>query len=98
VDVSKPFAEDSCFEIERALLADRAHATCGGRSLNDDIVDSLYTLLVNGGNGPRIRDGVDGPTQPASRSFPYLVRPNASPPDLRARAAALSAPPKAVAR
>ena len=79
VDVSKPYAEESCFEIERALLAGRAHATCGGRSLNDDIVDSLYTLLVNGGNGPRIRDGVDQATQPAARSFPYLVSPNPGP-------------------
>ena len=71
-----------------------APETCGGRSLNDDIVDSLYTLLVNGGNGPRVRDGVDQATQPASRSFPYLVSPNPNPPDLRARAAALVGPPK----
>jgi hypothetical protein len=98
VDVSKPYAEDSCFEIERALLAGRAHTSCGGRSPNDDIVDSLYTLLVNGGNGPRIRDGVDVATQPASRSFPYLVRPNTSPPDLRARVAALSVSPKGAAQ
>ena len=52
VDLSKPFAESSCFEIERALLRGVAPEMCGGRSLNDDIVDSLYTLLVNGGNGP----------------------------------------------
>lgn len=98
VDVSKPHAEDSCFEIERELLQGRSHETCGGRSLNDDIVDSLYTLLVNGGNGPRVRDGVDQATQPASRSFPYLVSPNPNPPDLRARVAALAAPPKRVAQ
>jgi len=34
-----------------------AHETCGGRSLNDDIVDTFLTLLVNAGNGPRIRGG-----------------------------------------
>jgi hypothetical protein len=72
--------------------------TCGGRSLNDDIVDSLYTLLVNGGSGPRVRDGVGRATEPASRRFPYLVRPNPTPPDLKARIAALSAPPKEMAR
>lgn len=94
VDVSKPFAENSCFEIEQALLKGRVPATCGGRSLNDDIVDSLYTLLVNGGNGPRIRDGIDQATRPAVRSFPYLVSPNPNPPDLKARAAALSAQPQ----
>jgi hypothetical protein len=98
VDISKPYAEDSCLAIERALLAGRAHTSCGGRSLDDDIVDSLYTLLVNGGTGPRIRDGVDQATVPAARSFPYLVRPNPDPPDLKARVAALSAPPSGVAR
>jgi hypothetical protein len=98
VDVSKPFAEDSCFEIEQALLGGRTHTTCGGRSLNDDIVDSLYTLLVNGGNGPRIRDGVDQATLSASRSFPYLVAPNPSPPDLRAMPAAQAAAAQGAAR
>lgn len=97
VDVSKPFAEDSCFEIERALLAGRAHASCGGRSLNDDIVDSLYTWLVNGGDGPRVRDGVDQATAPATRSFPYLVAPNPAPPDLRAMMAAQAAAAQAAA-
>jgi hypothetical protein len=48
VDTSKPFAEDSFLEIERAVLAGRPHTTCGGRSLNDDIVDTLYTVLVGG--------------------------------------------------
>jgi hypothetical protein len=97
VDVSKPYAEESCFEIEWALLHGRAPETCGGRSLNDDIVDSLYTLMVNGGNGSRVRDGVDQATRPASRIFPYLVSPNPDPPDLKARAAAFAAPPKEVA-
>jgi hypothetical protein len=91
VDVSQPFAEDSCFEIELALLAGRPHASCGGRSLNDDIVDSLYTWLVNAGAGSRIRDGVDQATVPASLSFPYLVAPNPTPPDLRAMMAAQAA-------
>src|SRR5678815_1223657 len=70
VDVSKPYAEDSCLEIERALLAGRPHETCGGRSLNDPTMASLYTLLVNAGNGPRISDGVDGATVSASAAFP----------------------------
>ena len=41
VDVSKPYAEDSYFEIERALLKGASHQTCGGRSLNDDAGDTL---------------------------------------------------------
>src|SRR5262249_10147917 len=76
VDVTKPYAEDSFFEIERAVIAGRTHTSCGGRSLNDDMMDTLYTLMINAGNGPRIRDGVDQATVPASRSVPYLGPPN----------------------
>ncbi|HEY6713450.1 MAG TPA: DUF4331 family protein [Rubrobacter sp.] len=80
VDVSKPFAEDSYFEIERATLQGRPHETCGGRSLNENVMDTIYTLLVNAGNGARISDGVHQATVPASEDFPYLVPPNASAP------------------
>ena len=97
VDTSKPFSDDSFLEIERAVLAGRPHTTCGGRPLNDDIVDILYTLLVGGVDGPRISDGVDQATQPATRSFPYLVPPNPNPPDLMTVLAAVSAPPEEAA-
>jgi hypothetical protein len=94
LDMSKPYSEDSCYEIETALVAGRPHATCGGRSLNDDIVDTLYTLLVGGVDGPRISDGVDHATHPAARIFPYLNSPNPNPPDLMAQLAAQSPPPE----
>jgi hypothetical protein len=95
VDMSKPFSDGSFLEIERAVLAGRPHTTCGGRPPDDDIVDILYTLLVGGLDGPRISDGVDGPTQPAARSFPYLVSPNPDPPDVKAVLLAVaSAPPE----
>jgi hypothetical protein len=80
VDVSKPYAEDSYFEIERAVLQGRPHETCGGRSLNENVMDTIYTLLINAGNGPRISDGVHQATVPASEVFPYLAPPNASAP------------------
>jgi hypothetical protein len=80
VDVSKPYAEDSCLEIERALLAGRPHETCGGRSLNDPTMATLYTLLVNAGHGSRLSDGVDRATVPASDVFPYMAPPNPVPP------------------
>ena len=73
VDVSKPFNEDGCVEIERAVLAGRPHATCGGRTLNDDFMDTLYNWLINADHGPRISDGVDQATQRASDVFPYLM-------------------------
>lgn len=94
VDTSKPFSDggDSDLEIERAVLTGRSHTTCGGRSLGHDIIDTLYTLLVGGLDGPRISDGVDRPTRPTARSFPYLVPPNPDPPDGKTVFAALSAP------
>jgi len=81
VDVSKPYAEHGTFfEIERALLNGETHQTCGGRALNDDVMDTIFTLLVNAGLGPVISDGVEGATMPASTSFPFLAAPNPEPP------------------
>jgi Domain of unknown function (DUF4331) len=79
LDISKPYAATSYFEIESALLQGRAHQTCGGRSLNEDVMDTIYTLLINGGNGPRISQGLGGPTVPASDVFPFLAPPNPPP-------------------
>src|SRR5512132_4724674 len=63
VDVTKPYADQgSFFEIERATREGHAHETCGGRAPNDDVMDTIFTLLVNAGNGPVIRDGVDRAT------------------------------------
>jgi hypothetical protein len=76
VDTSKPFQKTSYFEIEQAMLAGRAHATAGGRWLNEDVMDFIFTLYINGGNGPRISDGVDAPIAWSSTVFPYLAQPN----------------------
>ena len=81
VDVTKPYAERGSFlVIELAALAGKPHETCGGRALNDDVIDRLFTTLINAGNGPVIRDGVDQATRPATRAFPYLAPPNPNPP------------------
>ncbi|MER5866379.1 DUF4331 family protein [Kitasatospora sp. NPDC002040] len=77
VDASRPFAERSWFEIERELLAGRPPRTAGGRALNDDFLDRYYTLLVNGGDGPAVDDGVDRADRPATDAFPYLAEPYA---------------------
>ena len=83
VDITKPYVEQgSFFEIERATLAGEAHQTCGGRTLNDDVMDTIFTQLVNAGNGPVIRDGVDRSTRPGTSTFPYLATPNPDPPAL----------------
>ena len=77
VDLTKPYIEHGSFlEIELAALRGEAHKTCGGRALNDDVIDTIFTQLVNAGNGPVIRDGVDRASRPASTAFPYLASPN----------------------
>ncbi len=78
VDVSKPFRETSYFEIESAVIKKRTHATCGGRWLNEDIIDFLLTMYINAGGGPRISDGVDAPIAWSGKSFPYMAPPNPS--------------------
>jgi hypothetical protein len=81
VDVTKPFAaEGSFFEIEQSILEGRTHSTCGGRPLNDDVMDRLFTLWINAGHGPVIRDGVDQASRPATDTFPYVAAPNPDPP------------------
>jgi hypothetical protein len=82
VDVTKPFATESFLEIETAVLAGRPHETCGGRWLDDDMMDTLLTFLIAGLNGPRIDDGVHGAAKPASTAFPYLATPNEAPPEI----------------
>src|SRR5215203_3523808 len=82
VDVGKPYVEEGSFlEIERAAGEGRRNETCGGRTLNDDVMDRIFTLLVNARKGPIIRDGVDHATQPAGRTFPYLAPANPDPPE-----------------
>ena len=67
VDLTKPYVEHGSFlEIELAARRGEAHETCGGRTLNDDVMDTIFTQLINAGNGPIIRDGVDQSTRPAS--------------------------------
>jgi hypothetical protein len=78
VDMSKPCPPQSFLEIEKAMLARRAHRTCGGRKPADDIMDTLFTLYVAGLGGKPVRDGVDRPAAPLSTSFPYLAPPDLS--------------------
>ncbi len=77
--LTKPYCEQGSFlEIELAARRGEAHRTCGGRALNDDVMDTIFTQLVNVGNGPVIRDGVDHASRPprrCSRTWPTRSRP-----------------------
>jgi hypothetical protein len=76
VDLAHGFKPGTFLEIERSLLSGRPHESAGGRWLDDDILDEMLTLLVNGARGERLGDGVDRPSKPASCSFPYVREPN----------------------
>jgi hypothetical protein len=76
LDLAHSFAPGGFLEIERSVLDGRPHTSAGGRWLDDDILDEILTLVVNGGRGERLGDGVDAPTKPASRAFPYVREPN----------------------
>ena len=76
LDLARAFAPGNYLEIERAIATGRPHQSAGGRWLDDDILDEMLTLFVNGGQGERFGDGVDAPTKPASLSFPYVREPN----------------------
>jgi uncharacterized protein DUF4331 len=81
VDLSLPYQESGAFlEIERSTIVGKRHETCGGRTPNDDVMDTIFSLMINAGAGPRIRDGVDAASRPATRSFPYLAPPSPNPP------------------
>ena len=80
VDVSKPFTTGTFFEIETAMLEGRPHQTCGGRWLDDDAMDVMFTFMISGVPGAVVSDGVDAPWKPASTAFPYLASPNPNPP------------------
>jgi hypothetical protein len=81
VDVTKPYVEHGSFlEPELAARRGEDHRTCGGRTLNDDVMDTIFTWLIAGGEGPPIRDGVDRASRPAGQAFPYLAAPNPDPP------------------
>jgi hypothetical protein len=76
LDLAHPFAPGKFLEIERSMLDGRQHRSAGGRWLDDDIVDEMLTLYVNGGQGERFGDGVDAATKPPSLTFPYVREPN----------------------
>jgi hypothetical protein len=76
LDLAHAFAPGNFLEIERTVINNQAHKSAGGRWLDDDILDEMLALFVNGGRGERFGDGVDAPTKPASRTFPYVREPN----------------------
>ena len=75
-DVAKPITDSSHFEIERSTLNGTAYQTGGGRTLDANCIDILLNWTVNRDQGPVLKGGAAGPTQPGMKRFPYLAPPN----------------------
>jgi hypothetical protein len=82
VDTAKPCTSadggfaSSYLDLEReSLLGGPPHATCGGRTPGENVVDETLTLLVTNGR-VAVTQGVSGPSKPATTTFPYLAAPN----------------------
>jgi hypothetical protein len=85
VDIGKRCRADgpSFLDLERERLTGHAHQTCGGRVLNDDVIDDLLTLFIRGkwdfNDGPDKRlekDWVGPENRTVSDAFPYLAPPH----------------------
>jgi hypothetical protein len=75
-DAQNDFCDRGYLELEHEHLAGGApHATCGGRTLSADAVDTTLSWLIHEAR-TGTTDGVARATQPASRAFPYLAPPN----------------------
>jgi hypothetical protein len=75
-DVAKPITDDSHLEIEKSTLAGRPYQTGGGRTVDANVIDILFTWLVNR-DREFLQGGATGATKPGMRVFPYLASPNA---------------------
>jgi hypothetical protein len=78
IDMSKPCNSASYFALEQAMLHEKTATSCGGRHPNDDVMDTIFTSLINANSGVHIRDGVNHPTHPSVAIFPYLANPDDS--------------------
>lgn len=74
-DVAKPITDTSFLEIERSTLDGHAYTTGGGRTVNVNVMDVMYTWAINRGR-EQLRGGATDATKPGTNTFPYFATPN----------------------
>src|SRR5262247_2701204 len=74
-DVSKPITDDSHLEIEKSTIHGRRYETGGGRTIDANVIDILFTWLVNH-DREFLQGGATGATKPGMNAFPYFATPN----------------------
>jgi Polyketide cyclase / dehydrase and lipid transport/Domain of unknown function (DUF4331) len=74
-DVAKPITDDSHLEIEKSTIDGRPYQTGGGRTIDANVIDILFTWLVNH-DREFLQGGATGATKPGMKVFPYLATAN----------------------
>jgi hypothetical protein len=74
-DVAKPITDDSHLEIEKSTIDGRAYKTGGGRTIDANSIDILFTWLINH-DRQFLQGGATGATKPGMTVFPYFATPN----------------------
>ncbi len=76
-DVAKPITDDSHLEIEKSTIDGHPYQTGGGRTIDANVIDILFTWLVNH-DREFLQGGATGATKPGMTMFPYLATPNSA--------------------
>lgn len=84
IDTSKPCDYENphtYLEIERSHMTGKDHETCGGRMMNEDVLDATANFLIRGPGAKHddkdaLVDGVTQATQKSTDEFPYLAEMN----------------------
>jgi hypothetical protein len=74
-DVAKPITDKSHLEIEKSTIDGHPYHTGGGRTIDANVIDILFTWLVNR-DREFLQGGATGATKPGMTMFPYLATPN----------------------
>src|SRR5262247_421605 len=74
-DMAKPITDESHLEIEKSTLDGRPYQTGGGRTVDANSIDILFTWLVNH-DREFLLGGATGATKPGRNVFPYFATPN----------------------
>jgi len=74
-DVAKPISDESHLEIEKSSINGRPYQTGGGRTIDANSIDILFTWLINH-DREFLQGGATGATKPGMKVFPYFATPN----------------------
>src|SRR5262245_28605545 len=74
-DVARPITDQSHLEIEKSTIHGRAYQSGGGRTIDANVIDILFTWLVNH-DREFLQGGATGATKPGMKAFPYFATPN----------------------